>query len=171
MRLKWQTGAGALTDESTDFADDPTADDQRAVKRQGVLKGAKIVFEDSVVDCVVLNLSDAGARVRTNAVVPIPDQVTLQFSGGAVYSATRRWSRGLESGFSFEGVATLPADMTQVAWRVYETVRGITLAEPIRLLQSYRFFDDIALQELADEAEVGLRRLETALAVRARKPR
>ena len=61
----------------------------------------------------MLDVSETGAKVRTASVVPIPRQVTLRFRGGAMFPAVRRWTRGMEIGFSFATAATLgevPAD-------------------------------------------------------------
>ncbi len=133
-----------------------------------MLKGAKLLFNESVVDCLVLNVSETGARVRTAAVVPIPDQVRLRLNDGATFSATVRWTRGVEFGFSFDGPASLPEESVQMAWRIYEAVRSTSIQEPLRLLQAAGFFGDLALQAAAEQAEAGLRHLEKELVARAR---
>ena len=46
---------------------------------------------------------------------------------------------------------------------MYEFVRATSLEEPLKLMRDYRFFDDVALEAAAEEAEAGLRRLETML--------
>jgi hypothetical protein len=160
--------ARALADELKVSMDDPATDDKRSSMRQFVLRGAKIVFNQSVIDCQVVSVSETGVRVRTGAIMPVPEKVTLWFSGGAAFSAVRRWTRGMEIGFSLEGTASLPQEAAQMAWRIYEMVRATTVEEPMRLLRAGRFFDDPSLQKVAEEAEAGLRRLETALATRAR---
>ncbi len=78
-----------------------TPDERRVVKRETVLKTAKIVFGASVVDCVVQNISATGARVRTGSVVPVPDRVVLQLRDGTSYAALRAWTRGTQIGFRF----------------------------------------------------------------------
>ena len=75
----------------------------------------------------------------------------------------------MEIGFALDGTASLPEEAAQTAWQIYEMVRATSIEEPIKLLQLSRFFDDLALQKMAEQAEAGLRQLETALAARARK--
>ena len=90
--------------------DQPTAEpfnDGRRRARSRVIKSAKILFGGSVIDCVVQDVSVGGAKVRTPTPVVVPEKVVLQFLGGAAFSATRRWSRGLQIGFDFEGFGGL----------------------------------------------------------------
>jgi hypothetical protein len=158
-------------DAGTTGMTDANFDDKRLAIRQAVLKAAQITFNQSVVDCLVLDISETGARVRTAAVVPVPEQVTLRLRGGAIFSAVRRWTRGMEIGLSLESTAVLGEEPARVAWRVYEMVRATTVAEPLRILGGYGYFDDMALRAAAEDAEAGLRRLEAVLAARARAPR
>ena len=145
----------------------PDADKKRLAIREAVLKSAQIIFDHSVIDCLVLDVSEAGAKVRTAAVVLIPERVTLRFRGGTIFPAVRRWTRGMEIGFSFEATASLGEEEAELAWRIYESVRAATIEEPLRLLRDRGYFDDIALRAAAEEAEAGLRRLEAMLRARA----
>ena len=43
---------------------DVDPDNNRIAPRQAMLKGAQMVFGSSVIDCLVLNMSDTGARIR-----------------------------------------------------------------------------------------------------------
>ena len=140
----------------------------RGAARQAVLKGAQIVFGQSVIDCLVLNISGTGARVRTGAVVQVPEQVTLRFRGGAVAIATRRWARGAEIGFSMDAAVSLAEEPARLAWRIYESIRHRPLDEPLRLLGERSFFDDVALRTAAEEAEAAWLRFEALLVARAR---
>jgi hypothetical protein len=152
-------------------SDDPPGDDmasasvdiKRLAIREAVLKSAQIIFDQSVVDCLVLDVSETGARVRTASVFPIPRQVRLRFRGGATFPAERRWARGMEIGFSFATAATLAEVPAELAWKIYEYVRATSLEEPLKLMRDYRFFDDLALEAAAEEAEAALRRLEAML--------
>jgi PilZ domain-containing protein len=163
--------AQATIDSGITGMTDANFDDKRLSIRQAVLKAAQITFDQSVVDCLVLDISETGARVRTAAVVPVPEQVTLRLRGGAIFSAVRCWSRGMEIGLSLETAAALGEESARVAWRVYEMIRATTLAEPQRILGGHGYFDDMALRAAAEDAEAGLRRLEAVLATRARAPR
>jgi hypothetical protein len=76
-------------------------DNKRQDKREMVIKSAKLVFGDSVIDCVVQNFSASGARVRTASIVPVPEQVSLRLGDGRVFPARRCWSRGMQIGLTF----------------------------------------------------------------------
>lgn len=146
------------------------ASDQRAARRYSVIKGARILFDSTAIDCVLLNVSESGALVYTDAAATIPDHVTLQFAGDAIYQATRRWTRGTEIGFSLDSATAFPPDTTETARNIYDMMCAATLAEPIRLLRAKRFFGDVTLQVAAEEAEAAMQRLRSALGMRARNP-
>ncbi|MDE2200794.1 MAG: PilZ domain-containing protein [Rhodospirillales bacterium] len=139
---------------------------KRVAKRGMVIKGAKIRFGGSVVDCIVLNISSGGARIRTDAVVPVPDRVDLCLSGGATFAAVRRWTLGEQIGFQFIGPTLLTGEPAQQARLIYEALHDKGLAEAVRLLYLARFFDDPHLSQIAEEAEAARARLEAALRTR-----
>lgn len=148
--------------------DNQAANDKRLALRQTVFKSAKIVFGQSAIDCLVVNVSETGVRLRTAAIMPVPERVTLEFSGGAVFSAVRRWARGMELGFSLEGSPSLPEASAHLAGRIHALLRAATIEQPMQMLRASRFFDDLALQAAAEQAEAALQRLDAVLAARAR---
>lgn len=153
------TGSDEVTDEGRN---------RRSSERRAVLKGAKLLFDDGVIDCLVLNLSKTGVRVRTAVTVAVPEQVRVRFSDGATYPARRRWVAGLEAGFLFVGQATLPDEAAKLAGELYQTVRAIDLETTLQGLRALRFFGDVGLQAAAEKAEAGVRDLQAALAQIAR---
>ena len=103
-----QEGRGRTTRESEmtdeDQLESESQGEQRRVPRIGVLKRAKIVLGEpgrglSIIDCIVVNTSPTGVRVRTAIIAPTPEWVTLEFPDGTAVRARRRWARGLEMGF------------------------------------------------------------------------
>jgi hypothetical protein len=79
-------------------------DDNRYVPRRRVLKGGKIIFADGtmVVDCVIRNLSVAGARLDVPATLVLPHAFTLLDAGTERrYIATVAWRRGNQMGVEF----------------------------------------------------------------------
>lgn len=138
-------------------------DHNRQYDRKGVLKRAKLIFHGSVVDCLVLNVSEGGFRVGLSATVEIPERVSVQFSGGATFSAVRRWARGMELGFTIEGPSQLGASERAQASDCYNSFRERGLDKPLARLRDLRCFDDPGLVRLAAEAEAALGRLEAAL--------
>ena len=81
--------------------------DRRRETRSHVIKSAQIILQNSVIDCIVLDVATNGARVRTGGVVVTPEHVILQFRGGGAFFARRRWSRGMEIRFVFDRPAHL----------------------------------------------------------------
>ncbi len=138
----------------------------RISDRQAVLKRAKLVYRDTVIDCLVTDQSASGARVRLGTVMLIPDRVTIHFPGGSAFDATRRWSRGTEIGLEFVGAATWSCDARVEALNVYESMRNRSFP-PLQRLQDLNYFDDPGLRALAIETEAALVKLEAGLRSRA----
>jgi hypothetical protein len=79
-------------------------DDKRITRRQRVLKSGKIVFAHgaSVVDCVIRDLSVAGARLEVPNTVGLPQEFTLlDVHSGKSYAAKVAWRRGQRMGVEF----------------------------------------------------------------------
>ncbi len=142
-------------------------DEHRNAKRQAVLKTAKIIWGDSVIDCLVVEQSPAGVRVSTSIPMNVPSQVSIRLSGGAVRPAMRRWARGTEIGFEFAGSAGLDAVAAIVALGILVDLRGIALNDIFDRLAAARCFDDAELGAMAKAAQAAMQQLETALRRRA----
>jgi hypothetical protein len=90
------------------------ADQQRARPRRRVLKGGKIVFHKgySVIDCLVRDLSEAGARLKLGDVVGVPAEFILRVAGAPDRACRVIWRSAEEIGVEFvagaEGSATEP---------------------------------------------------------------
>lgn len=144
-------------------------DSRRDDPRYGVLKGVKILFGAAVIDGLVLDISPSGARIRTNAAATICEHVTLQFSGGSVFMAQRRWVRGDELGFQFHHAAPLADDHARsVALSAYNNLLENYSEIPIQLLRAARFFDDPVLAKVTEEAEAAHARFRTVLEARTK---
>ncbi len=79
-------------------------EEKRIIRRQRVLKSGKIIFADgnSVVDCVIRNLSVAGARLEVPTTVGLPQEFTLlDVHSGRSYIAKVAWRRGETMGVEF----------------------------------------------------------------------
>jgi hypothetical protein len=141
---------------------------RRSADREAVLKAAQLVFRDTVIDCVVVNISPRGARVRTAAVVPVPERLTLMVRGGSVIPAARRWARGTEIGLAFVGVASLQEERAQQARATYGLLYSQGFHAAIQHLRGLNFFDDPELHQAAEAAEATHARFEAVLKARAR---
>ena len=143
---------------------------KRQKPRETVLQKGQLVLGDSIIDCIVLDISAGGARVRTAVVTHIPERVTLRLRGGALLPAVRRWTRGAEIGLAISGQLSLADERTHEARVIGKILHEDRLAEALRHLRAVNFFDDPALREVAEQAEAAKDRLEAALKARgARK--
>jgi hypothetical protein len=80
----------------------PNAND-RLLKRVSTLKNAKIVYNNGhcVVECVVKNLSQSGARIELPSVIDLPKDVTLMINGGPKHVCEVAWSKNDYIGVRF----------------------------------------------------------------------
>lgn len=138
--------------------------DRRRSRRDSVLKRAQIVSGGVLHDCIVLDSSAAGARLRCGTPLPLPPQVELRYAGGAAVPAVVRWCRGTDVGVEFvqEG-RRLRRDTAERAWSAYEALRDGQLDKAVRLLRAEGFFDDETLREAVAAAEAARQRLEDAI--------
>jgi hypothetical protein len=76
---------------------------ERKDQRSRTLKTGKILLEGGgVIDCVIRDLSESGARIRIATPTPLPQRFQLQTgAGGMIVSAELRWQRGVDAGLRF----------------------------------------------------------------------
>ena len=67
--------------------------ERRQSRRAHVLRRARIVFRrgHSAIDCVVLDLSSGGARLRLGSWLGIPDRFELRIENGPTHEAEVRF--------------------------------------------------------------------------------
>lgn len=72
---------------ATDKSGKDGAIENRNALRHRTLKAGKIVFDNQqcIIDCVIKNVSDTGARLEVNAWFECPDHVTLQIHDGPTH--------------------------------------------------------------------------------------
>jgi hypothetical protein len=77
--------------------------ERRKTDRSCVLKGAKLVLEKSMmIDCVVPNLTNIGARLHIPNTVELPEAFGLTFDGGySVRDCRIVWRTVAETGVAF----------------------------------------------------------------------
>jgi len=81
--------------------------EHRKDQRHRTLKTGKISFCQGacVIDCVIRNMSDAGASLVVPTTVGIPDKFTLvDVHGGSRHPVTVAWRQGERMGVHFEDV-------------------------------------------------------------------
>ena len=139
------------------------AGNKRQTLRQPVLKAAKVRFGDAVVDCLVLDLSQSGLRVSTEAFMPFPDEVTIELRSGGMWRAVRRWQRGMETGFEFTRFAGLHAQAVADASLLYGQLLNSGLRDLTGRLAELRHFDHPELKAAAEAADAAVEALERVL--------
>ncbi len=77
------------------------ARDERRSARRPMFKRAQIQFSGESLNCIMLDLSAAGARICSFTQVEMPEIVTILLPNGATRLAHRRWQRGTDIGFEF----------------------------------------------------------------------
>jgi PilZ domain len=85
--------------------------ERRASPRQRRLNGAKIIFNanSSVINCVVVDLSPEGARLRVASPVGIPDWVDLRIDqNGACFPSKVAWRSANHIGVTFLRHSLMP---------------------------------------------------------------
>jgi len=84
------------------------AADCRSEPRPLTLRTAKLIFgglHATVVDCLVRDLTDAGARIETGTMTMVPELLSLQLAGGERLPARRCWAKGDAIGLEFLAAA------------------------------------------------------------------
>ena len=77
--------------------------ERRGSGRSRVLKGVKLVLgKSSVIDCVVRNVTNSGARIHLPNTVDLPEAFDLTFDGGYSFRRCRMvWRSVTEAGVQF----------------------------------------------------------------------
>lgn len=77
--------------------------DRRRERRLQTLMSGKLVFggfSPTVIDCIVLNLSDSGACLETNILMNTPEQLSLILNN-CTHPSLRCWALGNQMGIKF----------------------------------------------------------------------
>ncbi|MHB8286816.1 MAG: PilZ domain-containing protein [Caulobacteraceae bacterium] len=96
--------------DSETFEALPYPIERRSVHRQRFLTGGKLLntAHDSSVDCLIKNVSDGGAKIRTNPGVTIHSGSVLLFTVlGRAYGTTVIWTDACKAGVKFERIYDL----------------------------------------------------------------
>jgi hypothetical protein len=84
---------------------------RKSARRRTLKRGKVILTKWTVMDCVVRNLSERGARLEFGGPVELPKTFQLQLmDSGATLAAELLWQRGLTAGVSFPKAPTDSAE-------------------------------------------------------------
>ena len=139
-------------------------EDKRREGRKAFLKRAQVVFDGGGIDCIVENMSSAGARVRFGSPVALPAVFALRFLDGGSHPARRRWASGQMAGLEFRGEGpAAEAKRRHLVRAVQHAVAAADPAEAVRLLRRVWFFGDEDLRRAAEALEIARARFVAAL--------
>ena len=80
-----------------------SGDDNRRASRRRALKGASAVLPGGgVIDCVVKDLSDTGARLQVVNALSVPERFELLIPGATSVPVTVVWRKGRMIGVRFD---------------------------------------------------------------------
>jgi hypothetical protein len=150
-------------------ADEPVAvkppAEQRRAKRQRVLKMAELVFDPpgTYIDCVVIDESCFGVMLETMVTAQVPERVKIRFVGGPTFSALRRWANGNKVGLEFAGLFPGDEATKRQARAVRNVLKEACVHAAVQMLRELDFFENAELREAAEQAEIALAKLESAL--------
>ena len=78
--------------------------DRRREKRSQTLKSGKMLYggvNPTVIDCLIMEMSDGGARIETNAPIDVPEVFVLRTNDNIERRARQRWAIGDQIGIEF----------------------------------------------------------------------
>jgi hypothetical protein len=90
--------------DTPDANSQPPNADRRNAERLRALKSAKLIsggFSATVVDCLLIEISEIGARVETAVMMHVPEFLALRLSDNTERQARRCWAVGNEIGLAF----------------------------------------------------------------------
>jgi hypothetical protein len=92
-------------DEGEGAGDDSEWRPRRRHARHRLFRPAHLVVDDTVVDCVLVDISPDGAQVCLVAWADLPERVTLLLPNAGSRPLRRRWQQGSFIGFETAGEA------------------------------------------------------------------
>jgi hypothetical protein len=84
--------------------DDLPPENRRSQPRPRTIRSGKLFFggfHKTVFDCLVLDLSETGARIETAVLIDAPETAFLQIQDDMIGPMTKRWASGNQIGFEF----------------------------------------------------------------------
>ncbi len=78
--------------------------DRRGGKRSRTIKTGHLMygeFSPTVLDCLIVEMSEEGARVQTSVMVQVPNSLTLILYDETERRCIRRWATGNQIGLEF----------------------------------------------------------------------
>jgi hypothetical protein len=138
---------------------------QRRAERQRVLKMAHLVYGVPAIpiECLVIDESRLGVMLETLELADVPERVKVRFVGGPTFAALRRWAIGNRIGLEFAGLFPEDEATRRQVRAIKQVLNDIGVHAAVQMLREFDFFENSELQTAAEEAEIAIARLESAL--------
>ncbi len=139
--------------------------DQRRAERQRVLRMAELVYgiHGTPIECLVIDESRLGVMLETLELADVPERVKIRFIGGPTFAALRRWASGNKIGLEFAGLFPEDEATKRQVLAIKKVLKDIGVHAAVQMLREFDFFENSQLQTAAEEAEIAIARLESAL--------
>lgn len=142
---------------------DPIALERRRARRERLLLRAKMVIGDGVYDCILLDQTQAGARLETLLPMALPERFSLRFPDGRQLDCERRWTHGRRLGVQIvvpDAAKDGPQDQAAALLQRFTAMGAHKFFDQLR---SENYLKSTVLGAAAWQAEAALRRLELTL--------
>jgi len=139
--------------------------EHRRAERQRVLKMAQLVYgpPGTPIECLVIDESRLGVMLETLELADVPERVKIRFIGGPTFAALRRWASGNKIGLEFAGLFPEDEATKRQVRAIKQVLKDIGVHAAVHMLREFEFFENSQLQTAAEEAEIAIARLESAL--------
>jgi hypothetical protein len=144
--------------------------ERRAARRDRVSRGATLLLPDGEQDCVLLDVSEIGARLETVEDFTLPQRVVLRFTDGRQAICEPRWTVGRRSGVRFVQADGSATARRRRAARILDRLDGMEAPGLFDMLHRAAFLDSARVGEAAAMAEAAIQHLRDVLLAET-KPR
>lgn len=133
--------------------------ERRRAARRRMLQRADIIIGDGLQQCLLLDVTDRGARLESQIPLVLPAEFSVRLPDGRQVGCIRRWSVGQRFGVEF----VLGEDMVTRATALLELVNSLHAAGFFTALRNENHFGSSEIGQNARVAEIGLRAISAAL--------
>ncbi len=134
--------------------------------RRRQYKPAKIIFnnDNCVVDCILRDISETGARVKVDGAFDCPPDIAMQLPDGTRRMCEVIWFRNLEMGVKFVGEGTVRlSNRVEKARSLLDMAERNAPDEIERFLKIYRHLHDAELEQAMGDVREAHEKLIGAL--------
>jgi hypothetical protein len=125
---------------------------------------AELVFDPpgTFIDCVVIEAC-FGVMLKTLVIAQVSERVKIRFDGGPTFAALQRWADGNKVGLEFAGLFPDDEATKRQARAIKNVLKEACVHAAVQMLRELDFFENSELRSAAEEAEIAVAKLESAL--------